>query len=381
LKNLRIFHTADLHIGLQYPGYKENPRLRKNLIDERTCCLERMIAAANNKNCDLFVIAGDLFDRKSISSSDLKKTANAINNFHGTAVVILPGNHDFIEPKDKFWNEFRNYCNEKLLLLLDDLYPVELNINNIDVVFYPAPCKLRHSSDNMIKWIKNENINCSKLNIGIAHGSIENLTQDENQKYYPMKLNDMESCSLDMWLLGHTHSQHPKEFNKNAKPLYLMPSTPSPDGFDCRHEGYAWLIEADENKNISAVSIQTGTYKFSEIEREIYFADDLQKLIVEISQSNPERKILKVKLKGKLNEEELESSLVKFENELREICAFANVESDIKMNITEEFINKTYQDNSIPYKLLTNLMKRPKNNLALQLAHRLFQEARDKNIN
>ena len=58
---VRIFHTADIHVGLKFlRGYSE--ALQKSLVDERIAVLSKMAKLANQNNCDLFVIAGDLFD-------------------------------------------------------------------------------------------------------------------------------------------------------------------------------------------------------------------------------------------------------------------------------------------------------------------------------
>ena len=66
--SLKIFHTADLHIGLKFTrGYETD--VRSSLINARFEVLRNMIGLANDHACDLFVIAGDLFDNSRVEFS------------------------------------------------------------------------------------------------------------------------------------------------------------------------------------------------------------------------------------------------------------------------------------------------------------------------
>ena len=59
---VRLFHTADLHLGLKFTRGGYSPDLRKALVDQRLRTLESLVATANERQCAVFVIAGDLFD-------------------------------------------------------------------------------------------------------------------------------------------------------------------------------------------------------------------------------------------------------------------------------------------------------------------------------
>ncbi len=63
---VRIFHTADVHVGLKFTrGYPES--LQKSLVNERVAVVAKMANLANQERCQLFVIAGDLFERRWIA--------------------------------------------------------------------------------------------------------------------------------------------------------------------------------------------------------------------------------------------------------------------------------------------------------------------------
>ena len=60
-KEIKIFLTADLHIGMLFNRYPEF--IKEDLRNARIKTLDRMVRTANHLECNIFVIAGDLFDK------------------------------------------------------------------------------------------------------------------------------------------------------------------------------------------------------------------------------------------------------------------------------------------------------------------------------
>ena len=54
---LKIFHTADLHLGMKFSKYAN---IKDKLIAARIATLENLVKRANADEADLFVFAGDL---------------------------------------------------------------------------------------------------------------------------------------------------------------------------------------------------------------------------------------------------------------------------------------------------------------------------------
>ena len=65
--------------------------IRSSLVEARFKTLEGLIEKANSEKCDLFVVAGDLFDRISVAKGDIAKAAQALGEFPGQIVTVLPG--------------------------------------------------------------------------------------------------------------------------------------------------------------------------------------------------------------------------------------------------------------------------------------------------
>ena len=69
LKMLRIFVTGDNHIGLKYASHEQ----AAILASSRMAAFEGMVKTANQENCALFAITGDLFENTySVSKKEIK---------------------------------------------------------------------------------------------------------------------------------------------------------------------------------------------------------------------------------------------------------------------------------------------------------------------
>ena len=95
---LSVFLTSDLHLGMKFAGYPEAPQAA--LVEARFACLSRMVEEAGRRRCDLLVVAGDLFDRISVTRHDIQRAAETLRSFPGKLVAVLPGNHDYLGPGD-----------------------------------------------------------------------------------------------------------------------------------------------------------------------------------------------------------------------------------------------------------------------------------------
>ena len=89
---MRILHTADWHLGFKTDDLDR--------MDEQRDALKQVINLAKEKNVDMVIIAGDIYDSL-IPSSEAEdlfyKTISELNNNGNTAVIAIAGNHD--DPK------------------------------------------------------------------------------------------------------------------------------------------------------------------------------------------------------------------------------------------------------------------------------------------
>jgi DNA repair exonuclease SbcCD nuclease subunit len=372
---IKIFHTADLHLGMKFTrGYP--PEVQESLIQARFETLQGMIESANQQGCDLFVIAGDLFDNRKVPKKDVLLGAETLKRFEGSCILILPGNHDYIQKgEDNLWTIFRGAMSERILIL-ENPTCYDLRAFDIDMVVYASPCTAKHSKTNAIGWIreypKDPN---AKFHIGIAHGSLEGVSPDFDGDYYPMSNEELRALKMDLWLMGHTHIRYPDKVKGDGDRI-LFPSTPEPDGFDCSHPGYAWIIELKDDKSISYQSVQTGEYQFITMEKELLGEKDVNGLKLYFYTLNRERHLVKLKLKGRIPGgiyderntllKEVNSCVLYLEPDL----------SELLQEITQEDIDREFTEGSFPHRLLGTLAQEQKNPSSLQIAYGLIREVK-----
>jgi DNA repair exonuclease SbcCD nuclease subunit len=376
---LKILASADYHLGMKFAGY---PSVQKKLTEARFFSLRGLVETANDAGCDLFLVAGDLFDRVSVSSKDVVRAAELLKGFQGSLVAVLPGNHDFYSGKaSSLWSRFKESAGDRILLLQDSrIY--DLNHYDLKILLYAGPCDSKHSKSNAISWLKDPAVEGTQaeargedLRVGVAHGSIEGISPDAQGVYFPMTHEQLDEAPVDLWIIGHTHRQHPPdaEVTGEAFPLVLIPGTSEPDGFDCRHGGTAWMIEADNNRQIRLESLSTGTYGFIREEHNFESGRDLQRFLKQLQSGEPARTLLRLKLNGRLETEQLldlRQQLVEAEKSY----FYANIDdSGLLERIGERHVEAEFTEGSFPYRLLKQLIVK-KDFEALQTAYTLLQE-------
>ena len=371
---IKIFHTADLHLGMRFVGY---PDVQDELINTRYETLENMVEIANQESCTLFVMAGDLFDRITLNVKDISRAARALNEFEGELVIILPGNHDYYTHDSKLWNEFSKHAGDRILILKNpDIY--DLNKYHLKIKIYAAPCSAKHSNENMIKWVNSQKSSKDdSIKIGLAHGSLEGVSPDFNKTYYPMTRKELESSGLDLWLLGHTHLSWPENPDKSSR--ILIPGTPEPDGFDCNHKGSAFIIDLKSSSNMKVQKVSTGKYRFSINQVLLNDDNDITSMNRKYTDDEFSNVVLRLILKGRLRKEELDRVEKSIELINDNVVLLQTVKDELHESITADLINSKFTENSFPHQLLSSLLEEKKeiSFKSLQKAYDIIREVRN----
>jgi exonuclease SbcD len=379
---LKILASADYHLGMKFAGY---PGVQEDLAEARFLSLEHLVDRANQAECALFLVAGDLFDRASASAKDVERAAGLLGGFHGRLVAVLPGNHDFYSGNaSSLWSRFGDAAGDRILLLREPrIY--DLGHYDLEMLLYAGPCDSKHSKSNAISWLtggrtqnQTKEPGRGMLRIGVAHGSIEGISPDAQGVYFPMKHEELDEAPVDFWVIGHTHRQYPVEtreikIDRAAPPPVLIPGTPEPDGFDCPHNGTAWLIEADANRQVHLESLCTGTYHFIRKQQTLESAPDLQRLVKELHGAEQARTLLRLTLRGRLEAEQLAELRLHLGKAEKSFFYTQIDDSGVLEKISEKNVEEEFTEGSFPYRLLKQLIA-DKDFEALQTAYTLLQE-------
>lgn len=368
--SLKIFQTADLHIGMKFNNYPEP--IKGALQQARIDSLKNMVRMADQHRCNLFVISGDLFNGISgIDKKTILSVVTTLESFQGKCVLVMPGNHDYDNDMVDQWNSFKSKSSDKILFVNHDK-PYSLADYDIDAVVYPAPCHSKHSSTNNLGWIKKQDIDKSPVNIGIAHGAIIGISPDMDSNYFNMTLDELNSIPLDVWLLGHTHITYPVKASVTQWKIF-NPGTPEPDGLDCKHRGSAWIISIDDNKAVTAETVSIGNYQFVDRNYTVTQREDLDAIRTDLLTDEPMRTVARIHIRGNV-EEDVFSYRQQVYKDIDDAIGYLIIDdSDLGIKITKEKINKEFSDGSFPQQMLSALSA---DDEALQLAYELIAEVR-----
>jgi DNA repair protein SbcD/Mre11 len=89
---MRILHTSDWHLGRQFHNV--------SLLEDQVLVLEQLVRIARERNVDVVIIAGDVFDRSvppAAATRVLDDVINALCVDPAIPMIITPGNHDGAE--------------------------------------------------------------------------------------------------------------------------------------------------------------------------------------------------------------------------------------------------------------------------------------------
>jgi DNA repair exonuclease SbcCD nuclease subunit len=371
--SLNIFLTADVHLGLKFAGY---PKIQSELSEARFTTLKKMVDLANKEKCDIFVVAGDLFDHLRVAERDIVRAAQTLNQFQGKLVAVLPGNHDFIaQGGARLWPVFQDHKGDRVLLL-GEKKVYQLKHYDLDASIYAGPCDAKHSENNSIGWIRKEQKDETvQYHIGVAHGSLEGVSPDFDQRFYPMRMDELLKSGLDIWLLGHTDRlQYPQKPGSMDRIFY--PGTPEPNSFTCEHPGMAWVLTIDDEKKIIPMSLVMGTHRFVHDSYSISESGDLNRLLKKYSDDLARKTLLKLKLSGRLPRSHYQE-LIEFKRELERNVLYLELDDEeVREEITLDAINSEFTDGSFPHRLLTTLAGKVEDQEALQIAYELIQEVK-----
>lgn len=372
---IRIFMTGDNHIGLKYASHEK----ATDLASRRITAFETMVQTANQENCDLFVITGDLFENTySISKREIKSLLDMLSCFRGT-VIVLPGNHDYYDQEVKVWQYFTDVMREKdNVMLLTNYRSYPFSVNGEDVILYPALCTSLHSApgQNNLGWIKEENIiPDNAYRIGIAHGAVEGETIDSEGQYFLMKRTELESIPVDAWLIGHTHVPFPHNLTEEYTVCERIFNAGTHVQTDVSRdiEGQCFIIEINENKSIRAKKIISGNLRFHRKNINLLpgeMENILDRELGDISNDS----VVDIILSGAVTADEYENRNSIINNKLSRFIEGTYNDSALSKLISKDLIDAEFPETSFSAGLLTALLEEPKE---AQLTYELLKSLKE----
>lgn len=247
---MKFVHIADLHFDIPFTSLNRIQNLSNIRRLEQREALRKVIEYIKENSIECLFISGDLYEHEYIKQSTIEYINNLFKQIPDTRIFISPGNHDPYITNSYYskysWNENVYIFNQKIN---------KVSYNDCDIYGYGFQdfyCK-----DSKIENIEIENP--EKINILIAHGSLNDIKKSEEDyfNYNPINKNNLKNKNFDYVALGHIHKTN---FDENENIIY--PGSLISFGFD--ELGKHGMIVGEITKNnrkIKFVNIDNREFK------------------------------------------------------------------------------------------------------------------------
>ena len=238
---MKILHSADWHLDAPLSGLA--PEQAAALQKENRGIPGRIAALCKQEQCDLLLLAGDLFDGN--PSRETVLSVQAALGSLDIPVVITPGNHDFCHDGSPYMTEnwpenvhiFKKAQIESIALPQLGCRIYGAGYQSMDC---PGLLKQFHADGT------------EKYQIGVFHGDATTASP-----YFPITRHQLQESGLCYVALGHIHKQGSVSAGST---LCLWPGTPMGRGYD--ETGVKGVILATLADTVEAKFLPLDTPRF-----------------------------------------------------------------------------------------------------------------------
>ncbi len=198
-----ILCSADWQLGMRRRFF--GPDAQARFTQARLDVIERLAVLARERSADALVVAGDVFDANQVERHVVLRAAEALRDV-GCRVLLLPGNHDSLEPGN-VWNsaEWRRAVPPNVTVLEDAPVVVGAGADAVEVVGAPWRTR-RPATDPLGNLLSRLRPGPRRLIVG--HGQVDAVAPELGLP--PIELAGLERALSDeraeLFVLGDRHS-------------------------------------------------------------------------------------------------------------------------------------------------------------------------------
>lgn len=199
---ISFIHSGDIHLGTTFKtasfGKSKGEERRRELWNS----FQRLIDYAIEKDNDLIILAGDLFEEDMFTIRDINKLKDILSIAKAQKIIIIAGNHDKLNLKSMYnrvkWPENTLILNDKGISKLE-FEDMKLTLHGYSWA---------NTNEDLKELLTKIEKNPNHHNILVLHADTS-----DNKDYLPLDLKQLKALEMDYIALGHIHKPQFLEYN------------------------------------------------------------------------------------------------------------------------------------------------------------------------
>ena len=343
MRKVKIVHTADLHFDTPFNEVDDKQRaINKEELKE---VFKNIINFCKEKQVDILLLAGDIFDNLTLSRETIHFIENVFNDIKETRVFISPGNHDPYNNKSFYklikWPENVYIFKDKL----EKVYIKELETN-----VWGAAFNEKYVRESLIKGFSQNN---KEINIMVIHGEISSSI--DSNEYNPITLKDIKESGMDYIALGHRHNF--SGILKEGNTSYSYSGCPQGRGFDENGDKgiiYGYVAKGAVELNFIKTCKRNYEEIYVDVSNSFGYEELREKILNTIKEEDRKNNLYKIILKGEVSEKfHIEEKVLK--SKLINDFYFCKIVDKTSIALDIKELSKGYSVKSI---FVKNLLKK-----------------------
>lgn len=245
---LKLLHTSDIQLDAPFGFLGTRGKDHRNLLRE---AFGRIIALAEKDDCDVVLIAGDLFDSNNPQQATVEFVAAQIARLD-IPVCILPGNHDCYDERSIYR---QSPFPDNALIFTEQ--PTIQELSPLDLTVYGNPIRSKQSRVSPLQGLQPKGR--TRWHVALAHGNL--LRPDIVDPPRPIGPEEIAASEMDYVAMGDWHTFADCSEGE-VKAFYS--GAPEPTAPGQHGAGYVACIELDKNA-VRVRSERVGTITTDEV--------------------------------------------------------------------------------------------------------------------
>jgi exonuclease SbcD len=316
LARASFLHTADLHLSRPF-GFLP-PQLAEERRRDQRKALTRIADLALERDVELILVAGDLFDSPDPDPTDLEVMTKDLSRLldAGKHIFAIPGNHDYVSA-NSFW---RQMPGENLHVFLEPEWSTVI-LDDPGISISGAAFDRTKSERRAFEGL---DLSDDMPSIVLAHASYE-LFEGQVERYHPFSAAEISGVPASYIALGHYH-----RFNRISADgtTACYPGTPEGISFDSPETEDRFVVIGqlgdDGGVEIEPVQVNRRTMRTAEIDCTSF--ESQSSLLDAVRKLCEPNALIQVKLSGSPNSE-VAAGLDELADRFRESCLYLCADS------------------------------------------------------